>query len=59
MKMEKALEILTGEYTHLRYRHNLDLRDAIRLGVEALNRVQEGRQAHPEFSRLRLPGETP
>ncbi|MBA7696500.1 hypothetical protein ES703_105149 [subsurface metagenome] len=58
MEIKKAIEILTGEYAHLCCRHDLDLRDAIKLGAEALNRVQEGRQAHPEFSRLRLPGET-
>ena len=56
--MEKAIEILTSLEKTLAPTMAASGTDAIKLGIEALNRVQEGRQAHPEFSRLLLPGET-
>ena len=58
MKIEKAIEILGVMLECIHPEDPPGVDDSIKLGIEALNRVQEGRQAHPEFSRLRLPGET-
>jgi hypothetical protein len=58
MKIEKAIGVLKYMLNYIKPPKMTRQHDAIKLGIEALNRVQEGRQAHPEFSRLLLPGET-
>ncbi|MBA7526059.1 hypothetical protein ES705_18229 [subsurface metagenome] len=59
MNIEKAIEIKSRSREALNHTHPAVINEADKLSLEALKRVQEGRQAHPEFSRLLLPGETP
>ncbi|MBA7534976.1 hypothetical protein ES705_27226 [subsurface metagenome] len=42
MEIKKAIEILTDEYIYLRFRRNLDLRDAVKMGVDGLRLLSHG-----------------
>jgi hypothetical protein len=58
MKIEKAIEILSDPDPDIDGIMNDDYEDAIRLGIEALRRVKDGRRkAYDYFGHLLL-GET-
>lgn len=58
MKIEKAIEILTNETHELILGVNDDYINAMKLGIEAMKRIQTGRTTGAlGVSRL-LPGET-
>lgn len=59
MKIEKAIEILTNELKD-NYYPDCDLRDdALKLGIQALKRLQEGRRSFIPHIVAPLPGESP
>ena len=58
MKLEKAIEILDYMTKHRNVKSLEDCIDAIKLGIEALKRFQEGRPKHFISTVLLLPGET-
>lgn len=57
MKIEKAIEILTDSLKGTWPTPNSDFNDAIKLGIEALKRVQYLRTPGGVITDVRLPGE--
>ncbi len=58
MKIDKAIEVL-GIENRLPWNHSgSDLRDAVKLGIEALKREKYGRVQQPANVIRLLPGET-
>jgi hypothetical protein len=58
MKLEKAIEILDNHQCDLPRNEVPDLVTAIKLGIEALKRIQDGRAKGYDFFAHNLPGET-
>jgi len=58
MKLEKAKEILDLNVSQRSPKMPPDVLDALKLGVEALNRCQELRKYTPPDTYMPLPGET-
>ncbi len=58
MKLDKAIEVLTLENKHPWNNDNSDLRNAVKLGIEALKSKQEARRYGVASSVILLPGET-
>jgi len=58
MTIDEAIEILEGSY----YKHTILLAgrddEALKLGIEALKKLDDIRTCHPLFHNLLLPGET-
>jgi len=59
MKLEKAKELLKLELIGPACLSNPDLKDAVKLGVEAIQRVQDCRVGNPAEVELPLSGESP
>ena len=58
MKLEKAIEILTDEVSSHKITTHSDLKDAQKLGIEALNRIQACRKVIDIPYNKPLPSET-
>lgn len=58
MKLEKAIEILSDSANRGITTFNQDYKDAQRLGIEALKRVQAYKKAHASLHYEPMPGET-
>ncbi len=58
MELEKAIDELERGTRQNRSTNNQSLRQALKLGIEALKRVKAGRPAPPSLAFLPLPGET-
>ena len=58
MNIDKAIEILSDEAYKGSVTFNLDRKDAVKLGIEALKREENYRMAHPDVAPYLLPGET-
>ena len=58
MTLEKAIEILTDILRCVKPGDPPDEHDAIKLGIEALKRLQEHRTSHIDIGLRALPGET-
>jgi len=59
MKILKAIEILSDAIKRQWPTHNSDLDDAIKLGIEALEKIQKYRHTSMQVQSLILRGETP
>ena len=59
IKLSKAIEILNTHQCDMPRDKVPDLIDAIKLGIEALKRLQEHRTEHIDITFRALPGETP
>lgn len=57
MKLEKAIKVLNFWETLFRSYHDQTLKDALRLGIEALKAIKEERVGFENYQ-CRLPGET-
>jgi len=57
MKLEKAIEILDLNIRQRNHRMPPDVFDALKLGKEALKRIQQYRQTSSYLSFMNLPGE--
>ena len=58
MKIEKAIEILEGLIPIFSSPKPGDRADAIKLGIEAMKRIQEDRRVNDDLNPYPLPGET-
>jgi len=58
MTIDKAIKILLTDYQHHHDIHDLMTAIAIKLGIEALKRVEKERTGYETFSPDLLPGET-
>ena len=58
MNLEKAIETLTKEYERWKVCNQWDYCIALKLGIEALKRLEEDRRDNPHTAWLLLPGET-
>jgi len=58
MNIDKAIEVLTLENKHPWNNDNSDLRNAVKLGIEALKRIEHLRPNYAYANATRLPGET-
>jgi len=58
MKLEKAIEILSQQLYLPKTAYNYDLADAIKLGIEALDRLQDQRLSFRPINLDLLPSET-
>ncbi len=59
MKLEKAIEILTAHCNMNLVYYNNDLKDSIKLGIEALKCIKEHRAEFGNIPYTGLPGELP
>ncbi|MBA7681213.1 hypothetical protein ES703_89550 [subsurface metagenome] len=58
MKLAKAIEILGFYYREVNIDPPFHFNDALRLSVEGLKRLQDGREKGYDYFDLLLPGET-
>jgi hypothetical protein len=58
MKIETAIELLTEDLQDLGERKSKDLRDAQKLGIQALRRIHEARKYRMIVTKALLVGET-
>ncbi len=58
MTIDKAVEILDNYQADMCLTPATDLRDAVKLGIEALKRINEIRESPLGYTEFRLPGET-
>jgi len=58
MTLTKAIELLTMELEAKTRTGEIDLHDALKLGIEALKRLKEHRHSHIDITYRALPGET-
>ena len=58
MRIEQAIERLSVENKHPWNKDNSELRKAVKLGIEALNRIKDLRERGEPCIYIPLPGET-